>query len=126
VLVPDLIKETNLIADLSAKDRNSAYSFMLQTLTDNGFIKNDIVASCLECLLAREAKMTTAMGGGFALPHATIPKLTKTCFLLARSLQGIDCEAVDGKLVNLFFSNSYPSRPSSATSSDTGNRGKIL
>ena len=103
MLVPDLIKETNLIADLSAKDRNSAYSFMLQNLTDNGFIKKDIVASCLECLLAREAKMTTAMGGGFALPHATIPKLTKPCFLLARSLQGIDCEAVDGKLVNLFF-----------------------
>lgn len=103
MLVPDLIKESNLIADLSAKDRNAAYGSMLQTLTDNGFIKKDIVASCLECLLAREAKMTTAMGGGFALPHATIPKLTKPCFLLARSLQGIDCEAVDGKLVNLFF-----------------------
>jgi len=76
---------------------------MLQALTDKGFIGKDNLGSCLECLLAREAKMTTAMGGGFALPHATVPKLTKPCFLLARSLQGIDCEAVDGKLVNLFF-----------------------
>ena len=103
MLVSELIDESNLIADLSSKDRNSAYHLMLQTLADNAFIKKDIMASCLECLLAREAKMTTAMGGGFALPHATIPKLTKPCFLLARSLQGIDCEAVDGKLVNLFF-----------------------
>ena len=103
MLVQDLINEKNLIADLSAKDRNSAYKIKQQTLTDNGFIKKDIIESCLECLLAREAKMTTAMGGGFGLPHATIPKLTKPCFLLARSPQGIDCEAVDGKLVNLFF-----------------------
>ena len=47
--------------------------------------------------------MTTAMGGGFALPHATIPKLAKPCYLMARCPEGVECEAVDGKLVTLFF-----------------------
>ncbi len=103
MLVSDLIHEKNLVADLAAKDRASAYQVMLQALVHHGFIKKEILPSCLEGLLAREAKMTTAMGGGFALPHATIAKLIQPCFLLARSPQGIDCEAVDSKSVTLFF-----------------------
>ena len=103
VIVSDLINEKNLIPNLVAKDRSLAYSSMLQVLLNNGFIKEDITTSCLEGLKAREAKMTTAMGGGFALPHATIPKLAKPCYLLARCPEGVECEAVDGKLVTLFF-----------------------
>jgi len=103
VLVSDLINEKNLLPDLVAKDRNSAYQTMVHSIVSNGFMKSDLSSPSLEGLQAREAKMTTAMGGGFALPHATIPKLPKPCFLLARCLQGVDCEAVDGKPVTLFF-----------------------
>ena len=76
---------------------------MVQALVDHGFINKDLINSVLESLQAREDKMTTAMGGGFALPHATIPKLPKLCTFMARSLKGIACDAVDGKLVNIFF-----------------------
>ena len=76
---------------------------MIQALVDKAFIKKDLVSSVLQSLQAREDKMTTAMGGGFALPHATIPKLPKLVTLMARSLKGIACDAVDGKLVNIFF-----------------------
>lgn len=101
--VSDLINETNLIPDLQAHDRKTAYQIMVQVLVDKGYVKKDLVASILESLQAREDKMTTAMGGGFALPHATIPKLAKPCTLLARCPEGIACDAVDGKLVNIFF-----------------------
>lgn len=103
MLVSDLINETNLIPDLQAHDRKTAYQIMVQVLVDKGYVKKDLVASILESLQAREDKMTTAMGGGFALPHATIPKLAKPCTLLARCPKGIACDAVDGKLVNIFF-----------------------
>jgi len=103
VLISDLISEKNLLPDLVAKDRNSAYQTMVHFVVNKGFMNNELSSSSLEGLLAREAKMTTAMGGGFALPHATIPKLPKPCFLLARCPQGVDCEAVDGKPVTLFF-----------------------
>jgi mannitol/fructose-specific phosphotransferase system IIA component (Ntr-type) len=103
VLISDLISEKNLLPDLVATDRNSAYQTMVHFIVNKGFMNNELSSSSLEGLLAREAKMTTAMGGGFALPHATIPKLPKPCFLLARCPQGVDCEAVDGKPVTLFF-----------------------
>lgn len=101
--VSDLIHEKNLIPDLQAEDRKTAYQFMVQTLVDNGFVRKELMDSILQSLQAREDKMTTAMGGGFALPHATIPKLPSLCTLLARSPKGIPCDAVDGKLVTLFF-----------------------
>ena len=47
--------------------------------------------------------MTTAMGGGFAIPHATIPKLKQLATLFARCPGGVDCQAMDGKPVKLFF-----------------------
>jgi mannitol/fructose-specific phosphotransferase system IIA component (Ntr-type) len=47
--------------------------------------------------------MTTAMGGGFAIPHATIPKLKQLATLFARCPAGVDCQAMDGKPVKLFF-----------------------
>lgn len=103
MLVSDLITEGNLIPDLQAEDRKGAYAVMMQHLAHNGIVAKDLVPSCLQALHAREDKMTTAMGGGFALPHATIPKLCSLCTLLARSPKGVPCDAMDGKLVTLFF-----------------------
>ena len=99
----DLITEANLIPDLDASDRPSAYRIMIQSLIDKGFVSKSLLDDILQSLQLREDKMTPAMGGGFALPHATIPKLPKLCTLLARSPKGIPCDAVDGKLVKLFF-----------------------
>ena len=103
MLVSDLITDGNLIPDLQAEDKKGAYAIMMQHLAHKGIVANDLVPSCLQALHAREDKMTTAMGGGFALPHATIPKLSSLCTLLARSPKGVPCEAMDGKLVTLFF-----------------------
>ena len=103
MLVSDLITEGNLMPDLQAEDKQSAYALMLQHLANNRIIPKDLIPSSLQALQIREDKMTTAMGGGFALPHATIPKLPSLCTLLARSPKGIPCEAMDGKLVTIFF-----------------------
>ena len=103
MLVSDLITEGNLMPDLQAEDKKSAYSLMLQHLADRGIISKDLIPSSLQALQIREDKMTTAMGGGFALPHATISKLPSLCTILARSPKGVPCEAMDGKLVTIFF-----------------------
>jgi len=103
VLISDLINEKNLIALLEAKDRSQAYQKMMETAVGKGLIPKEILSSALQALQAREDKMTTAMGGGFAIPHATIPKLPNLVTLFARCPAGIDCAAMDGKPVKLFF-----------------------
>ena len=103
MLISDLINEKNLIALLEAKDRSQAYRKMMETAVGKGLIPKEMLSSALQALQAREDKMTTAMGGGFAIPHATIPKLPNLVTLFARCPAGIDCAAMDGKPVKLFF-----------------------
>ena len=101
--ISDLIQEKNLMANLEAKDRAQAHLRMLQHLVAQGFIPEELLIPCQKALQTREEKMTTAMGGGFAIPHATVPKLKNLVTLFARCPSGVDCEAMDSKPVKLFF-----------------------
>ena len=103
MLISELIQEKNLIAQLEAENRPQAYRIMLEHLAGKGFIPKEVLPSAENALQIREDKMTTAMGGGFAIPHATIPKLKQLATLFARCPAGVDCQAVDGKPVKLFF-----------------------
>ncbi len=103
MLISDLIQENNLMADLHAKDRTQAYQKMLEHLVDKSVMKKELLEGAHKALQLREDKMTTAMGGGFALPHASLPQLKEPVTLFARCPNGVDCEAVDGKPVKLFF-----------------------
>ena len=91
------------MAHLEAKNRHQAHLKMLQHLTEKGVMPKDLLVLAEKALQAREDKMTTAMGGGFAIPHATIPKLGKLVTLFARCPAGVDCAAMDGKPVKMFF-----------------------
>lgn len=97
------------MAHLEAKDRPQAHLKMLEHLVEKGLIEKEMLAPSQKALQAREEKMTTAMGGGFAIPHATIPKLPKLVTLFARCPAGVDCEATDNKPVKLFFLILVPS-----------------
>lgn len=101
--ISDLIQEANLIAHLEAKDCPEARLKMLEHLVDKDLINRDLLPSAQKALDQREAKMTTAMGGGFAIPHAAVSKLHQLVPLLARCPTGVDGKAVDGKPVKLFF-----------------------
>lgn len=103
MLISELIQEKNLIANLEAKDRPEAYRKMLEHLAAKGVITKEILPPAEKALQVREEKMTTAMGGSFAIPHATIPKLKQLATLFARCPAGVDCQAMDGKPVKLFF-----------------------
>lgn len=103
MLISDLIQENNLMAQLEAKDRAQAHFKMLEHLVAQRIMPKDLLESAQKSLQAREQKMTTAMGGGFAIPHASVPKLQKLITMFARCPAGVDCEAMDGKPVKLFF-----------------------
>ena len=103
MLISDLIQEDNLMASLEAKDRSQAHLKMLEHLVEKGVITKEMLSPAQKALQTREEKMTTAMGGGFAIPHATVPRLEKLVTLFARCPAGVDCFAMDAKPVKLFF-----------------------
>jgi PTS system nitrogen regulatory IIA component len=60
----------------------------------------DVISAAL---LKREALGSTGMGHGFAIPHASIAGITAPFGLLARLVEPIDFDAVDGAPVDLIF-----------------------
>jgi PTS system nitrogen regulatory IIA component len=57
----------------------------------------------LEILLQREKLGSTGVGGGVAIPHGKLAKLSAVFGLFARLERAVDFEALDGQPVDLIF-----------------------
>jgi len=56
-----------------------------------------------EALIAREQLGSTGIGGGIAIPHCRIPRLTKTIGCLLKLQHPVDFDAIDNQPVDLLF-----------------------
>jgi PTS system nitrogen regulatory IIA component len=57
----------------------------------------------LERLLAREEEVTTGIGHGVAIPHATMEGLPETCCFIAQTPDGLDFLSLDASPVHITF-----------------------
>ena len=93
ILPPALIK-----VDLRAADKEEAFEEMVSLLVSAGRLRDRRAA--LDALREREAKMTTGIGNGLALPHGKTPAVTGLAVALALSRDGVEYDAMDGQLVH--------------------------
>jgi mannitol/fructose-specific phosphotransferase system IIA component (Ntr-type) len=98
-----LIPPEAVIAELRATERDAVHEEMVAHLIDKKLLPSDLRASVLANLREREQKMTTAIGQGIALPHASVAGLPGVLAMAARSAAGIECQALDNQPVYLFF-----------------------
>lgn len=56
-----------------------------------------------EALIAREQLGSTGIGGGIAIPHCRIPRLSRTIGCLLKLQQPVDFDAIDKQPVDLLF-----------------------
>ncbi|GFM33850.1 PTS sugar transporter subunit IIA [Desulfovibrio subterraneus] len=57
----------------------------------------------LSVLKERESLGTTGIGDGIAIPHGKLDSLDRIILVAGRSIKGVDFEALDFKLCNIFF-----------------------
>lgn len=57
----------------------------------------------LKRLVDRERQSTTGVGGGIAIPHASMDEVDKSILMFARVANGVAFDALDGGLVDLVF-----------------------
>lgn len=79
-------REESWLPSLASAPRDEVFSFILKKLCSNGFYEvNDQLThdAVLESLIAREKRMTTALGEGIAFPHARLENLNKALFAVA-------------------------------------------
>jgi len=101
MLISELIPPESIKTHLEAEDKEELFEELVDLLVNANSlnIRNNILSAIRE----REAKGTTGIGGGIAVPHAKIDSITRPMAVIGISKHGIDFEATDGKPANLIF-----------------------
>jgi len=97
------LKKEHLILELSADDRFSAFTEIIQHLVNAKAIPIDKHQDILTQLTSREEQTTFAVGKTIAIPHINGTDLRQHVFAYARSSEGIEFGSCDGSLVHHIF-----------------------
>jgi len=99
---------------------------MVEFLVAQKLIPLDLKEKALSALLVREGKLSTAVGDGLAIPHASIGGLPDPVVIVAKSEKGILHSSPDGKPIYLFFLVLVPSHDYGAHLRTLAQIGKFL
>jgi len=96
VLLPEFIK-----VDLEAEDKDEAFEELVDHYcqADNSGAHDDI----LEAIVTREAKMSTGIQKGIAVPHGKTSAVNTMRGVLGISRKGVQYDSLDGEPVYLLF-----------------------
>jgi mannitol/fructose-specific phosphotransferase system IIA component (Ntr-type) len=97
--INDFLSPELVIARLRSETKDELFEEMIQLLVDAGKIKDR--AAALEAILIREAKLSTGVNHGLAIPHTAVPEVKGLVMALGVSQAGIDYDSLDGKPVHL-------------------------
>ncbi|MHC5033512.1 MAG: PTS sugar transporter subunit IIA [Planctomycetota bacterium] len=96
-----LIRKDTVKVPLEGFDKEEAIAELVELMVRAGEITDrDTV---LAALYEREAKGSTGIGGGVAIPHAKSAELEGVTLAVGVSRDGIEFDAADGELVYLVF-----------------------
>ena len=91
----------NIVADMKAGDRWQTIDELIQTLVSTNRIPAQHQAAITAVVKKRESSMSTGIGFGIGIPHASTDLITDVVGALGRSKKGIAFEALDNQPVSL-------------------------
>jgi PTS system fructose-specific IIC component/PTS system nitrogen regulatory IIA component len=101
MLLHDLFTPEFILVDLQAEDKEEVFEELVDRFCQT--IKSDAREEILDALRQREAKMSTGIQKGVAIPHGKTNAVDRVYGVLGISRKGIDYEALDGNPVHLLF-----------------------
>ena len=104
--ITDLLKKEGIELNAAAADQNAAIDKMIELHSKVGNLKD--AGAFKEAILAREAKGSTAIGMGIAVPHGKSAAVAKAGLTAITIPSGIDYKSLDGNPSNLFFMIAAP------------------
>src|SRR6516225_10160385 len=97
----DILSKEQILTDLQAGNRWEAIDELINNLVATGKIKpenHDAIASVVK---KRESSMSTGIGFGIGIPHASTDLIYEVVGSLGRSKSGVNFDALDNQPVNL-------------------------
>ncbi len=91
----NLLSDEQIIPEMLATERWSAITELVDLLTAQGRIAQTDREDVLEALHVRERTMSTGIGFGIAIPHASSEKISEVVAAFGRSTGGIEFGSLD-------------------------------
>ena len=107
-MLSDFMRNELVLLDLSSDKKEDAIKELISPVIKEGFTNSKDTLH--KAILEREARGSTAIGNGVAIPHAETPSIKEKIIVFGRSKKGINFDAIDNKPVNLFFMIISPNR----------------
>ena len=101
----NLLSAQAILPEMQATERYAAIAELVNLLVARGQIAPENRDTVLAALRAREETMSTGIGFGIAIPHASSEQVTEVVAAFGRSSAGIEFESLDNapvKFVVLF------------------------
>lgn len=97
----ELLTEQAIDLTLSGVDRDGVIESLIDHLHQVGIISEK--ETTLNAVLERERALSTGVGQGVAVPHATLHELKSPVVAFARLTEGVEFGSLDGEPVYLVF-----------------------
>ncbi len=101
MLLGEILTEEQIVADLSASDRWEAIDELIDCLAVCRKIRREDQDAIAAAVKKREASMSTGIGFGVGLPHASTDLVDEVVGAFGRSTNGVRFDALDNKPVHL-------------------------
>ena len=97
----DILNREQINPDLQATNRWDAIDELGGNLVSTGKIKPEHREAVTAVIKKRETSMSTGIGFGIGIPHASTDLITEVVGSLGRSKKGVNFDALDNQPVNL-------------------------
>lgn len=97
----DILTKDQILTDLQATNRWEAIDELITNLVSTGKIKPENRDSITAVVKKRETSMSTGIGFGIGIPHASTELIPEVVGALGRSKKGINFDALDNQPVSI-------------------------
>jgi fructose-specific phosphotransferase system IIA component len=97
----DILSKEQIIPDLRATNRWEAIDELINNLVATGKITPQNQEAIAAVVKKRESSMSTGIGFGIGIPHASTDLITEVVGSLGRSTKGVNFDSLDNQPVNL-------------------------
>lgn len=108
--IQDILQKNSILIDFSGNEKHEILSQMARFMNSLYDLSNGELIE--QKILERESDMSTGIGYGIAIPHARITGIDRLYMVAARSVSGIEFNAIDEQPVHLIFMMISPTNTS--------------
>jgi mannitol/fructose-specific phosphotransferase system IIA component (Ntr-type) len=95
----NLLSESQIVPEMVSEERWDAISELVDCLIKAGRFDLEDRDGILDAIRQREQTMSTGIGFGIAIPHASSDKVDEVVAAFGRSVKGVQFESLDGQPV---------------------------